>query len=216
MIIQHTGYKTVQTASQHPDQEIVQILSACKVPILLQSSEQLLLRGWGQHYGFYQCKFYGLSASQQSPQLQKTVLWTSAPGAQRNVFSSMPRRLKFCGLARQQTCARFHQTTAASAWVHSRLPSERHSRPQCLFRRQAVDARPRRPYSTDMFLSFAQIARKSVASSATTSRRNSSPPLFYHSQTTVMSSSLVFQRQYWHRCDEFYMLPHVSYQTSSM
>jgi len=26
-----------------------------------------------------------------------------------------------------------------------------------------------------------------------------------------MSSSLAFQRQHWHRCDEFYMLPHVSY-----
>ena len=62
----------------------------------------------------------GQLMSQQSPQLKKTVLWTSAPGAQRNVFSSMPKtakRPKFCGSARQQTCARFRQTTAASAWV---------------------------------------------------------------------------------------------------
>ena len=38
-------------------------------------------------------------------------------GAQRNIFSLMPRRPKFCGSARQQTCARFRQTTAASALV---------------------------------------------------------------------------------------------------
>ena len=63
----------------------------------------------------------GQLMSQQSSQLQKTVLRTSAHGAQRNVFSSMPRRSKFCGSARQQTCARFRQTTAASALVPQSL-----------------------------------------------------------------------------------------------
>jgi len=41
---------------------------------------------------------------------------------------------------------------------HGPRPNERRSRPWRLFRRRAVDARPRRPYSTDMFLSFAEIA----------------------------------------------------------